>query len=177
MHAWSVPQEVISLTQKLRPAVSAVRFRKSRYCCLTKKSGVSIGFVGGAEAIDQPISRINEAVNRLPFLCHGGSLNPRGRRGEVLVRLSSNLKLVAILAQPERACATCWRAWLNTRLRASLGYCWHGYIAWRVRPSGEFITAEGVDRAKHLAMVRALQKREPQGLHSLASHIPSMGSG
>jgi hypothetical protein len=27
----------------------------------------------------------------------------------------------------------------------------------------EFITASGVDRAKHLAIVRALQKREPQG--------------
>jgi hypothetical protein len=44
-----------------------------------------------------------------------------------------------------------------------MGYCWHGSTAWRVRPSGEFITASGVDRGKHLAMVRELQKREPSG--------------
>jgi hypothetical protein len=64
------------------------------------------------------------------------------------------------LIQPETACSTCWRAWLNSRPRKSLGYCWHGKVAWRVRPSGEFITAADVDRAKHLGMVRALQKRE-----------------
>lgn len=74
-----------------------------------------------------------------------------------------------MLTQPKSACETCWRAWLNTRPRAMLGYCWHGYVAWRVRANGEFITAPGIDRDGHLAMVRALQKREPQGLNSAAS--------
>lgn len=68
--------------------------------------------------------------------------------------------------QPNGACDTCWRVWLNARPRQSLGYCWHGYIAWRVRPSGEFITAPGTDRNKHLAMVRVFAKREPQGLYA-----------
>jgi hypothetical protein len=71
--------------------------------------------------------------------------------------------------QPKSACETCWRAWFNSRPRKALGYCWHGGVAWRVRPNGEFITATGVDRAKHLAMVRALHKREPQGFVSLSA--------
>jgi hypothetical protein len=67
--------------------------------------------------------------------------------------------------QPESACPTCWRTWLNSRPRKSLGYCWHGAIAWRVRPSGEFITAPNTDKDRHLAMIRALDKREPQGFN------------
>ncbi len=66
------------------------------------------------------------------------------------------------LIQPETACPNCWHVWL-ARPRNAVGYCWHGRVAWRVRPGGEFITADGVDRVKHMAFVRALQKREPQG--------------
>jgi hypothetical protein len=52
--------------------------------------------------------------------------------------------------------------WINSRPRKTMGYCWHGSVAWRVRPSGEFITASGVDRDKHLAMVRALHRGNPR---------------
>lgn len=65
--------------------------------------------------------------------------------------------------QPQDACSTCWRVWLNSRPRNTHGYCWHGCVAWRVRPSGELVTLACVDRETHLGIVRALQKREPQG--------------
>ena len=67
--------------------------------------------------------------------------------------------------KPTEVCLTCWRVWLASP-RNALGYCWHGKIAWRVRPSGEFITAQDVDRSKHLAMIRALQKVAPQGFNA-----------
>src|SRR5882762_9796545 len=52
MHCWSAPHELIWLVQKARPAASACRFRKSRYCCFTKKSVVVIGFgLGAAPAL------------------------------------------------------------------------------------------------------------------------------
>lgn len=51
---------------------------------------------------------------------------------------------------------------MHARPRKALGYCWHGYIAWRGRPSGELISARGVDRDEHLVMIQASQKREPQ---------------
>lgn len=65
--------------------------------------------------------------------------------------------------RPTGACDTCWRAWLHGRPRKALGYCWHGYIAWRVRPTGGLVTVSGVDRDEHLAMIQALRAREPQG--------------
>jgi hypothetical protein len=68
--------------------------------------------------------------------------------------------IAATLVQPTDACPTCWRVWLAGP-RNTVGYCWHGSVAWRIRPGGEFITKSGVDRVKHLAIVRALQKREP----------------
>jgi hypothetical protein len=74
--------------------------------------------------------------------------------------------IISPLVQPEFAWPTCWRAWLNSRPRKALGYCWHGSIAWRVRPNGEFIAAAGVDRVKHLTIVRELEKREPQGFNA-----------
>jgi hypothetical protein len=91
----------------------------------------------------------------------------------------------SVTATPRRrreryATDNCWRVWL-TRPRNALGYCWHGKVAWRTRPSGEFITASEVDRAKHLAMVRALDRRtgEPQigsalrhGIKPVAIHVP-----
>jgi hypothetical protein len=70
--------------------------------------------------------------------------------------------LSASIVAPAGACPNCWRVWLAGP-RNTLGYCWHGRVAWRVRPSGEFIAAPGTDKTKHLAMVRALQKREPPG--------------
>jgi hypothetical protein len=69
------------------------------------------------------------------------------------------------LIRPDTACPTCWRAWLNTRPRSALGYCWHEHLAWRVKESGALVTAQGIDRAEHLAMVWALRRREPQGLN------------
>src|SRR5204863_1283813 len=44
----SDPHEVIWFTQKLKPAVSGSRLRKSRYCWRTKKLGLSTGLVDGA---------------------------------------------------------------------------------------------------------------------------------
>lgn len=70
--------------------------------------------------------------------------------------------------RPTSACANCWGAWLHARPRKALGYCWHGYVAWRVRSSGELITAAGVDPAEHLTMIRALQEREPQGFAAVS---------
>jgi hypothetical protein len=65
------------------------------------------------------------------------------------------------ITQPECACDTCWRSWLNSRPRPDIGYCWHGQIAWRIRPSGEFIAAAGVTREKHRALVRELHRSDP----------------
>jgi hypothetical protein len=47
-----------------------------------------------------------------------------------------------------------------------------------VRPSGEFITAPHTDKTKHLAMVKALQKRDFQNFNANAAgssliHSPS----
>ena len=74
--------------------------------------------------------------------------------------------MTTLITQPLPACETCWRVWLNSRPRESLGYCWHGRVAWRVRPNGEFITTAGVDRIKHRAIVRALQRREHQAFNA-----------
>jgi hypothetical protein len=57
-----------------------------------------------------------------------------------------------LLTQPALACANCWRAWLNSRPRSALGYCWHGKVAWRVK-SGALAIAEGVTRDEHRAML------------------------
>jgi hypothetical protein len=65
---------------------------------------------------------------------------------------------VTIPVQPQAACPNCRRAWIAGPPSA-VGYCWHGQIAWRIRVNGEFITAAGVDRVKHLAIVRALRKK------------------
>jgi len=67
------------------------------------------------------------------------------------------------LTQPEDACRLRWNVW-RAAPRSAIGYRWHAQIDWRVRASGEFVTVSGVDRAKHLAMVRELRKMEPQGL-------------
>jgi hypothetical protein len=66
------------------------------------------------------------------------------------------------ITQPDRSCDTCWRSWLNSRPRPDIGYCWHGRVAWRIRPSGEFLAVDGITREKHLAMVREWRKRKPE---------------
>src|SRR5450759_5456865 len=58
------------------------------------------------------------------------------------------------------ACRTCWRAWLNARPRTTLGYCWHGKIAWRVKSDAELTVAAGVTRQEHRAMLEYVNEME-----------------
>jgi len=103
---------------------------------------------------------------RAKVTCRSFDLSPRGyyeRLDQAHKKLSGALnQLSGQNTRSHLACPNCWRVWL-TGPQSSVGYCWHGRVAWRVRPSGEFITAPGVDKNKHLAIVRALQKRELQG--------------
>lgn len=73
--------------------------------------------------------------------------------------------------RPNGACINCWRVWL-TRPRNVLGYCWHGKVAWRIRPSGEFITASGINRDRHRAFVRALNAKQPTGFAGATIQAP-----
>ena len=66
-------------------------------------------------------------------------------------------------AKPELACPDCWRVWLVTQARDSIGYCRHGEVARWVRPNGVLVIAPGTHRKRHLAMVRALDRRRARG--------------
>jgi hypothetical protein len=46
--------------------------------------------------------------------------------------------------KPVAICLNCWRAWL-VGSRDSIGYCWHGKIAWRVK-SGALRYPRGAPR-------------------------------
>jgi hypothetical protein len=48
----------------------------------------------------------------------------------------------AALSAPADACPNCWRAWL-AGARNSIGYCWHGKIAWRVKSGALSIVPGG----------------------------------
>ena len=62
-------------------------------------------------------------------------------------------------SQPKCACPNCWRAWLNTKPRTMLGYCWHGKVAWRVK-SGALAVVDGVTREEHRAMLEYANEME-----------------
>ena len=59
---------------------------------------------------------------------------------------------------PVGACPNCWRAWL-VGSRNSIGYCWHGKVAWRVK-SGALSVVPGVTREEHRAMVEYMSEME-----------------
>lgn len=83
--------------------------------------------------------------------------------GEALSTLAPMMTAaIRSLERPEPACLDCWRVWLVTAARDSIGYCRHHEIAWRVRPGGELVTAPGTNRKRHLAMVKALEQRRAQ---------------
>ena len=60
--------------------------------------------------------------------------------------------------KPEAACPNCWRAWL-VGPRESIGYCWHGKVAWRVK-SGALSVVPGVMREEHRAMMEYVDEME-----------------
>ena len=71
--------------------------------------------------------------------------------------LDSALGLSASVA-PAGACPNCWRAWL-AGTRSSIGYCWHGKVAWRVK-SGALTVVPGVTREEHRAMLEYVDEME-----------------
>jgi hypothetical protein len=58
------------------------------------------------------------------------------------------------------ACPNCWRAWLYARPRTELGYCWHGKIAWRLKPDAELAVVAGVTRDEHRTMLEYVNEME-----------------
>jgi hypothetical protein len=56
------------------------------------------------------------------------------------------------LSAPAGVCPNCWRVWLAGS-KSSIGYCWHGKIAWRSK-SGALAVAPGVTRDEHRAMLK-----------------------
>jgi hypothetical protein len=59
---------------------------------------------------------------------------------------------------PAGTCPNCWRAWLAGP-RDSIGYCWHGKVAWRVK-SGALVVLPGVTREEHRAMLEYIDEME-----------------
>ena len=63
-----------------------------------------------------------------------------------------------MLIKPTEACPNCWCVWL-VGPRDSIGYCWHGKVAWRPKQSGLVVTAE-VTREEHRAMLEYVREME-----------------
>jgi hypothetical protein len=80
------------------------------------------------------------------------------------------------LVMPTGACPNCWRAWLAGS-RNSIGLCWHGKVAWRVK-SGALSVVPGVTREEHRAMIQYVNEMEavcdPSAREPLSRHEASL---